>query len=64
MGVTAVYRNVFGVIVGGYDTFVDRLDPGVDTPAEIALLANIPLDQIAGTELFPSASFGFVDDGG
>lgn len=58
VGVTAVYRNAFGVIVGGYDTFVDRLEPGVDTPAEIALLANIPIDQIAGTELFPTASFG------
>lgn len=64
VGVTAVYRNAFGVIVGGYDTFVDRLEPGVDTPVEIALLANIPLDQIAGTELFPTASFSSVPDEG
>ena len=62
VGVTAVYRNADGVIVGGYDTFLDRLDPEVDTPAEIALLANIPIAQIASTELYPTASFGFVPD--
>ncbi len=62
--VTAVYRNAFGVIVGGFDTFIDSLEPNVDTPVDIALLANIPIDQIASTELYPSASFGFASDGG
>lgn len=62
VAVTAVYRNEFGFIIGGADTFVDRLDPGVDTPLEIALLANIPVEQVAVTELYPAASFGYVPD--
>ena len=62
VGVTAVYRGVFGQIVGGYDTFIDHVEPNVDTPAEIAMLANIPIEQITGTELYPSASSGFVAD--
>lgn len=61
-GVTAVYRGPDGRIVGGSDTFVDLLDPGVDTPVEITLLANIPLDQITATEIYPAAGFGFVPD--
>ncbi len=62
VGVTAVYRNALGFIVGGFDTFVDRLEPGVDTPVEIALLANVAVDQITSTELYPTASFGFTPD--
>lgn len=62
VGVTAVYRNEAGFIIGGADTFVDRLDPGVDAPLEIALLANIPIEQVAATELYPSASFGYLPD--
>ncbi|MGK2928533.1 MAG: hypothetical protein ACSLFO_03050 [Acidimicrobiales bacterium] len=62
VAVTAVYRNEFGFIIGGADTFVDRLDPGVDTPLEIALLANISVEQVAVTELYPAASFGYVPD--
>ncbi len=61
-GVTAVYRGTDGSIVGGSDTFVDLLEPGVDTPVEISLLANLPLDQIAATEIYPAAGFGFVPD--
>jgi hypothetical protein len=60
VGVTAVYRDATGRIVGGSDTFVDLLEPGVDTPVEATLLANIPLDQVTTTELYPTASFGFV----
>lgn len=62
VGVTAVFRNEFGGIIGGSDTFVDLLEPGVDTPAEIALLANISVDQVAFTELYPAASFGFATE--
>ena len=62
VGVTAVYRGPEGQIVGGSDTFVDLLDPGVDTPLEISLLANIPLEAITATELYPTASFGFDPD--
>lgn len=62
VGVTAVYRNEAGFIIGGADTFVDRLEPGTDTPLEIALLANIPIEQVAATELYPAASFGYVPD--
>lgn len=61
-GVTAVYRGPDGRIVGGSDTFVDLLEPGVDTPVEISLLANIPLEAIAATEIYPAAGFGFVPD--
>lgn len=61
-GVTAVYRGPDGRIVGGSDTFVDLLEPGVDTPVEISLLANIPLESIATTEIFPAPGFGFVPD--
>jgi hypothetical protein len=63
VGVTAVYRNGFGGIIGGADTFVDALEPGVPVPAEIALLANVPIEAVASTELYPSASFGYVPDG-
>ena len=62
VGVTAVYRGAEGQIVGGADTFVDLLEPAVDTPVEVSLLANIPLEQITATELYPTASFGFVPD--
>ena len=62
VGITAVYRGPMGQIVGGSDTFVELVEPGVDTPAELSLLANIPLDQIAATELYPAASFGFDPD--
>jgi hypothetical protein len=62
VGVTAVYRAADGRIIGGYDTFVDRLDPGVATPAEIDLLANVDPAQIASTELYPTAAFGSVPD--
>ena len=62
VGVTAVYRTADGRIIGGYDTFVDRLDPGVATPAEIDLLANVDPAQIASTELYPTAAFGSVPD--
>ena len=60
--VTAVYRAADGRIIGGYDAFVERLDPGVPTPAEIDLLANVDPTQIATTELYPSAAFGSVPD--
>lgn len=62
VGVTVVYRGAFGQIVGGSDTFLDRVEPDVDTPVEVSLLANIPLDQVTATEVYPSASFGFVND--
>lgn len=62
VGVTVVYRGPFGQIVGGSDTFLDRVDPEIDTPVEVSLLANIPLDQVTATEVYPSASFGFVAD--
>ena len=62
VGVTAVYRGGFGEIVGGSDTFVDLLEPDVDTPVELSLLANIPLERITATELYPTASFGFDPD--
>lgn len=62
VGVTAVYRAADGRIIGGYDTFVDRLDPGVATPAEIDLLANVDPAQVASTELYPTAAFGSVPD--
>ena len=61
-GVTAVYRDAEGRIVGGSDTFVDLLDTGVEFPVEISLLANIPLKQIVTTEIYPAAGFGFVPD--
>lgn len=60
VGVTAVYRGADGKILGGYDTFVERLDPGVPTPAEIDLLANVDPAQITATELYPAAAFGSV----
>ncbi|HEX4868367.1 MAG TPA: hypothetical protein VFV32_12210 [Acidimicrobiales bacterium] len=63
VGVTAVYRAADGRIIGGYDTFVERLDPGVPTPAEIDLLANVDPAEIASTELYPTAAFGSVPDG-
>lgn len=62
VGVTAVYRAPDGRIIGGYDAFVERLDPGVPTPAVIDLLANIDPASIASTELYPSAAFGSVPD--
>ena len=62
VGATVVYRGALGQIVGGSDTFLDRVDPEVDTPVEVALLANIALDQVTATEVYPSASFGFVAD--
>lgn len=62
VGVTAVYRAADGRIIGGYDTFVERLDPGVPTPAQIDLLANVDPAQIASTELYPAAAFGSVPD--
>jgi hypothetical protein len=62
VGVTAVYRTADGRIIGGYDAFVERLDPGVATPAEIDLLANVDPAQIASTELYPTAAFGSVPD--
>lgn len=62
VGVTAVYRAADGRIIGGYDTFVERLDPGVPTPAEIGLLANVDPAQIASTELYPTAAFGSVPE--
>jgi len=63
VGVTAVYRAADGRIIGGYDTFVDRLDPDVPTPAEVDLLANVDPAEIASTELYPTAAFGSVPDG-
>ena len=60
VGVTAVYRDASGRIIGGYDTFVDLLEPDVPTPAEIALLANIDVADVTATELYPVATFGFV----
>lgn len=62
VGVTAVYRNAFGGIVGGSDTFVDLLEPGVDTPVEISLLANVDVEAITATELYPSTGLGLVPD--
>jgi hypothetical protein len=62
VGVTAVYRGADGRIIGGYDAFVERLDPGVPTPAEIDLLANVDPAQIASTELYPTAAFGSVPE--
>jgi hypothetical protein len=70
VGITAVYRAADGRIIGGYDTFVERLDPGVPTPAEVDLLANVDPAEIATTELYPTAAFGSLpergdgDDGG
>lgn len=60
--VTAVYRGPDGRIVGASDTFVELLEPGVDNDVEISLLANIPLDAIAITEIYPAPGFGFVPD--
>lgn len=62
VGVTAVYRDEAGAIIGGADTFVDRLEPGTDTQLEIALLANIPIERVAATELYPAASFGYLPE--
>lgn len=62
VGVTAVYRNEAGQIIGGSDTFVDLLEPDTDTPVELSLLANVDVGQVASTELYPSAGFGFVID--
>lgn len=62
VGITAVYKAADGRIIGGYDTFVERLEPGVPTPAEVALLANVDPASIATTELYPSAAFGSVPD--
>jgi hypothetical protein len=62
VSVTAVYRAADGRIIGGYDTFVERLDPGVPTPAEIDLLANVDPGRIASTELYPTAAFGSVPE--
>jgi len=62
VGITAVYKAADGRIIGGYDTFVERLEPGVPTPAEIALLANVDPASIAATELYPTAAFGSVPD--
>lgn len=64
VGVTAVYRDAQGRIVGGSDTFIDLLEPDLDTPAQITLLANVTLDEVVATELYPAASFGFVPDEG
>ena len=60
--VTAVYRGPDGQVVGASDTFVDLLEPGVPNDVEISLLANIPLDAIATTEIYPAPGFGFVPD--
>lgn len=60
VAVTAVYRDASGRIIGGYDTFVELLEPGVPTPTEVSLLANIDLESVASTELYPVATFGFV----
>lgn len=60
VGVTAVYRAADGRIIGGYDTFVELLEPGVPTPAEVDLLANVDPASIAATELYPTAAFGSV----
>lgn len=62
VGITAVYKAADGRIIGGYDTFVERLEPGVPTPAEIALLANVDPAAISATELYPTAAFGSVPD--
>jgi len=61
VGVTAVFRAADGRIIGGYDTFVERLDPGVPTPAEVALLANVDPATVAATELYPALPFGAAD---
>jgi hypothetical protein len=63
VGVTAVYRAADGRIIGGYDTFVELLEPGVPTPAMVDLLANIDPADIASTELYPTAAFGSVPEG-
>lgn len=63
VGVTAVYRAADGRIIGGYDAFVELLEPGVPTPAVVDLLANIEPADIASTELYPTAAFGSVPDG-
>jgi hypothetical protein len=60
VGITAVYRAADGRIIGGYDTFVERLDPGVPVAAEVDLLANVDPAEIASTELYPTAAFGSV----
>lgn len=60
--VTAVYRGPDGQIVGASDTFVDLLEPGVDNDVEVSLLANIPLDAIGTTDIYPAPGFGFVPD--
>ena len=60
VGVTAVYRNADGAVIGGSDTFLDLLEPGVATPAQITLLANVTIEDVASTELYPSAAYGFV----
>lgn len=62
VGVTVVYKGQYGQIVGGYDTFIDLVEPGVDVPVEIALLANLPVEQIISTDLYPSTGFGFIPD--
>ncbi len=60
--VTAIYRGPDGRIVGASDTFIDLLEPGVDTPVEISLLANIPVEAITATEIYAAPGFGFVPD--
>lgn len=58
--VTAVYRRADGSIIGGADTFVEFLGSGAPTPAAVSLLANVSVEDVAATELYPAASFGFV----
>lgn len=62
VGITAVYRGADGAVLGGYDTFIEELEPDEATAGEIALLANIEIDDVASTELYPTATFGFIPD--
>lgn len=52
VAVTAVYRDEEGRILGGYDTFLDRLRAGEQVEASVDLLVNIDPEDIATTELF------------
>ena len=60
VGVTTVYRDADGAVLGGYETFVDRVDPDVDIPVEVKLLANIAAEDVATTDVHVTAAFGFV----
>lgn len=62
VGVTAVYRDETGRIIGGYDTFLELVEPDAPVEGVISMLANVDPESIAATELYPTAAFGFIPD--